>query len=120
MGWLRIVATCSDPSLSKEVREALRLGRSHDEEVPDRVAALRNRRKSEIADPGERFGVHPSSSPALDSPAVEARELVEEDERLDHFLVCPCSHSARTFAASVSSLVTSAPASPIAPRFLAG
>src|SRR5947209_3138485 len=80
---LRIVSARADPVLTQVVTQPVWVFGAHDEEVPDRVAALWHRRKDEITDarqPGEigRRGYAP-----LAVPIVQVGQLREEDDRLE-------------------------------------
>ena len=72
-----------DAALGQVRGEQVRVGRPNDEEVPDGLAARRNRRKAEIADTLQRFEVPSRDCPPLVVPALEQRQLAEQDDRLN-------------------------------------
>ena len=125
-------AARADAALGEERRRAPPVAGADDVEVPDRLRPFRHGRKAEIAEAVERPEYQAARDP-LRIPTVEARQLVHQRDACTvssravypthsctYFERCPCSRRARARSATASSSVTSAPASPIAPRFLPG
>jgi hypothetical protein len=130
---LRVVAPCGDRAPAEEAAEPVRVAGADNVEVPDRLALGQGRRQEQIADPRQVLLVEASGRLPLLVPGVQQRELSQEGDRLDRVEArgeptasctyrrrCPCSRSARMRAASSRLFVTTAPASPNAPRFFEG
>src|SRR6266576_941973 len=88
MEGLWIVPGGRDPALGEEPRQRLRFLRSDHEEVPDGLAPSGDRREAKVADTRKPISVERCGLPPLVVPALEVRQLLQQDERLDR--VEPC------------------------------
>jgi hypothetical protein len=81
--WLGIVAARFDATVCEEGSQTLRLRDAHDEQMPNRLASLRLRRKPHSVESGECLRVVRGRRSALLVPPVQERKLLEQDDRLE-------------------------------------
>ena len=131
---LRVVATGPDPALLEVVASAAGIARPDDIEVPDRVAARRDGRQTQVAHARERLRVErrrPRGAARSTRRAAGAygggrapgscrAARCSPRRRGRYFSRWPWCRSARARSAKRASSVTSAPASPHGAEVLAG